>query len=78
MSKMRTILAEVAKEKAVSESDLLSKSRIQKITLARQEAMQRMYATGALSTTQIGRFFNCDHTNILYACRRVAERRGHA
>jgi chromosomal replication initiator protein len=76
MSRMRAILAEVSAERRIPTSDLLSPSRQHPIAHARQEAMVRMYATGRLSLTQIGNFFDRDHTTVLYGIRQVQKRAG--
>jgi len=52
-------------------SDLCSAKRRRKYSRARHAAMYLAYKTLDKSTTQIGRFFNRDHTTVLYAIRAV-------
>ena len=60
---------------AVSHSDLLSRSRLANIAWPRQVAMYVVHELTAESLPAIGRAFgNRDHTTVLHACQRVAQR----
>lgn len=71
---MAQILAEVAEQSNVSVADLKSPARFRCIAWPRQEAMWRMVNEGRWSLPQIGRFFNRDHTTVIWAWRQVEKR----
>lgn len=50
---------------------LLSRSRAKAVTWARQVAMTLSYEIGELSSTEVGRLFDRDHADVLYAVRQV-------
>lgn len=68
---MKEIATRSAERHGLILDDLKSGRRHASISAARMEAMFEIYATGNFSYPQIGRFFNRDHTTVLYACRRV-------
>lgn len=76
MTTMRDIVQEVAARHKITLDEIYSSSREHRIAHPRQEAMAAIYATGRYSTTQVGRHFGKDHTTVVHALRRVAERRG--
>lgn len=73
---MKEIARDVAAEHGVTVDQMMAVSRKRPIAQIRQEAMAQIYATGRYSLTQVGRFFNRDHTTVLHACRSVSERQG--
>ena len=80
---MRRIAEEVAADHSLHVRDLTGQSRVKHICAARFEAMFRIYeerhpdGRRVYSMTQLGRFFNRDHTTILNALRRYEERSGY-
>ena len=69
------ILAAVTEKFNVRADALLGKRRTQNLALPRQVAMYLMRQLTDMSLVEIGRFFGGrDHTTVLYACERVAER----
>ncbi len=64
----------VAARHKLSVEELRGPSLRRKIAHARQEAMALTYATGRFSTTQVGRYYSRDHTTVIHARRRHAER----
>lgn len=72
---MKVIAAEIADKYGLTLADLQGPETRREISRPRQEAMARIYATGFFSYPQVGRFFGGrDHTTVLFAVRRVAER----
>lgn len=71
---MLSIASRVAEEYGFTVRELVSEHRDRRVVWARQTAMWRMRQVDKWSTTQIGRFFNRDHTTVIHACRRVEER----
>lgn len=63
----------VAQKHQLTIADLCGVNRAHHVVLARQEAMYLARKTGK-SSMVIGRFFNRDHTTVLYSCRQYAER----
>jgi len=71
---MARILAEVSEETGISVAAMKGPSRYRIIVYPRQEAMWRMVNEGRWSLPQIGRFFNRDHTTVIWAFRQVEKR----
>ncbi len=69
--KIEKIIAEVAHTYNVSESDILSNRRTQKLVIARQVAMYIARETTELSFKAIGESFGKDHTTVLYNVGRI-------
>lgn len=67
------IIAEVARSYNISESDIISNKKTQKLALARQVAMYIARQTTDLSYKAIGEKFGRDHTTVLYNCNRVED-----
>ena len=67
------IIAEVARSYNLSESDIISNKKTQKLALARQVAMYISRQTTELSYKAIGEKFGRDHTTVLYNCNRVED-----
>ena len=72
---MMQIVKEVAEKHGVTVLDLMSNRRFKKITTARQEFCYRARYETPRSLPEIGRFLGGkDHTTILHAVKRHAER----
>ena len=78
---MASIVADVADVHGLPVADLMGRSKLKHIVAARQEAMWRIRqvmlsdgVTPRYSTTQIGRYFDRDHTTVIHACKRHLER----
>lgn len=71
-----SLLMAVSQKHGVSTDDILGPRRHKRIVAARHELMRRAYSETRLSTTQLGRLLNRDHTVILYACKRTKRSRG--
>ena len=78
---MASIVAHVAAAHRLPVADLMGRSRLKVVVVARQEAMWRirqvMWADGVTprySLPQIGRYFSRDHTTVIHACQRHLER----
>ena len=76
--RMEAALADVAAEYDVAADDILGPTKRPKVCAARQAAMHRLYALGWLSTSQVGRFLNRDHSTVVYGLKahkaRMSER----
>lgn len=72
----KAYMAERARDLKVSVSELLGPNRKRAAAWPRQQIMAELYATGRYSLPAIGRLFNRDHTTVLAAVRRHAERTG--
>lgn len=71
------IARRVAEQHKLTIEQLCGPSRLRRIVRPRQQAMAEMRETGRYSTTQIGQFFGGrDHTTVMHATRRHAERGG--
>lgn len=57
----------VCKRLNVNYEDVFKKTRLRKIAEARQIAMYLAYNYSEMSLKQVGRFFNRDHSTVLYA-----------
>ncbi len=71
---MRAIADEVCREHGVTLLDLRSSRRRPQYVLARREAYWRCREETTCSFTQIGRFFNKDHTTVLHGWRKYQAR----
>jgi chromosomal replication initiation ATPase DnaA len=71
------IVKEVAYRHRVYLTDIASNNRVHAVVWARTEAMYRIKATKpALSSTQLGAWFDRDHTSILHGIAAHQERSG--
>jgi len=68
---MREIAERVAIAHGVTLADLKSQRQDRAVAWPRQLAMAEIHATGRFPKTQIGRFFNRDHTTVCHAIRRA-------
>ncbi len=64
---MEAICLNVADRHRISLCEIRGSSRRAELVAARHEAMWRMKRELRLSSTQIGRYFNRDHTSVLHA-----------
>jgi chromosomal replication initiator protein len=71
----RSIMAEVAREHGVAVEDLTGPSRKRSIAYVRFIAMRRIRAETKLSTPQIGKLFNRDHTTVCHALGTLSRER---
>ena len=77
---MASIVADVAAERGVPISVLMGRSRLKRDVRVRQEAIWRCREVRQddgkprYALQQIGQFFKRDHTTIIHACKRHAER----
>jgi len=68
----REILREVARQHGVTVKELMGKSRVHRISHARQVAIRRLLeAKPAWTIADAARFFDMDHTTALYALDRT-------
>lgn len=68
---MRQIAADVAEQHGLTLGDLCGRSRVEFVADVRRMAMLAVHQQTKFSLPQIGRFFNRDHTTVLYALRRA-------
>lgn len=68
LARMADIASKVAAENMISLPDLRSRNRERAVAWPRQDAMRLMIDAG-YSTTQIGRFFQRDHTTVISGAR---------
>ena len=73
--RMADITAEVAARHGLTAADIRGPARTKCIVAARHEAMAACRAEGIWSYPRIGMFFNRDHTTVLYAVRRLSQRK---
>lgn len=66
---MREIAVGIATKHGLTLDELMGPQRAWRFSHPRQEAMAAIVATRRFSFPQIGRFFNRDHTTVLYAAR---------
>lgn len=71
---MAEIAAAVARKYNVTVNELRGKRRARYLVIARHEAMARCRYETRHSFPEIGRFFGCDHTSVLYGVRHHEER----
>lgn len=74
VKRMADIAAEVAQANHLTLAELKSRTRAQRISHPRQEAMAKMHQTGRYGLTRIARFFGVDHTTVLYGVRQYEAR----
>lgn len=74
--KVADIVEKVSADFGVSVSDLRSRKREHHLTIVRHYAMWKAYTETGRSTTQIGRWFNRDHTTALYGIRKIELSKG--
>lgn len=76
MTNMREIVAQVSNEYQIDTPDLLGRSKIRRIVIARYDAMWRMRqikrdnGRNRYSYCQIGNLFDRDHTTVIHGERR--------
>lgn len=75
VSRNETIVAEVAQEYGVSIAQLKGPQQQQCLVKPRHESWLRLYQTGLINISQIGRMFNRDHSTVHYGIKRAEERR---
>ena len=68
-ARMVAVLGQVAAKHGVTPADIRGPSCVREIARARQEAMHELYALGWLSTPQVGRFLNRDHSTVVYGLK---------
>lgn len=73
---LHDILADVCSRHRISSADILSPRRFRNLVYARQEAWWLAYTQSEASYPAIGKFFNRDHTTVMFGIRRHAERIG--
>lgn len=66
----KMIIKAVAQKHLVTVKEMLSDRRDKHLAMARQEACYELRARTELSTPQIGRLLNRDHSTVLHGCRR--------
>lgn len=66
----RIFAEEIAVARGVTVADILGRSKVPVVALARHELMARLWQFG-LSLTDIGKALGMDHTSILHGVRRV-------
>ena len=76
LGRCRRIVLEVAEARRVPAQDIMSRSRLRRISAARTEAIFRCVAETQLSLPAIGRIFNRDHTTIGAAVVRYHHKTG--
>ena len=69
----KSIIEEVADKYELTPDDLKGRSRNKEVLIARREAAVRIHRETNLSTTQVGRIFNRDHTTIIYYLKKESE-----
>lgn len=74
---MRKVVLKVSEDSGVPLEDIMGDSKVPHIARARQFAMFTCIENGA-SSTAVGKFFNRDHTTVLYAARKIAKLRREA
>ena len=72
---VQAILIGVCAEYGIGVEEILGDRRDQPVVIARWEAVRRAYEGTGLSTTELGRVFNRDHTSILYILGKVKKER---
>lgn len=71
---IETIAEAVASASGIAVADLLGPKKARKFARPRHAVMYLAHRNTGKSTTQIGRFFNRDHTTVVYAIRAVSDR----
>ncbi len=72
----KQIILETAQEMGVHAFDIIGATRVDAVSRARAVAMSRVADKTSLSTTQIGRIFNKDHSTVIHAVRRMNDETG--
>lgn len=72
----QVIMAEVCQKHGITQQELVSSRRSQKLVAARNEASYRMYRETPMNMSAIARRLNRDHTTIIYSIRRYEEVHG--
>jgi chromosomal replication initiator protein len=72
---MAQIFAAVCADYDVEPDLIRSRHRFPDAVIPRQEAMLRMVETGQWTLPQVGRFFDRDHSTVIFAVRRAKARR---
>lgn len=70
----REIIADVSERHGLTTEEILGPSRARRCAWPRHEAWALIWEQGRLSTTEIGRRFNRDHTTVLIGIRRHNKR----
>ena len=73
-SRMTAVIRETAEKHGLTEKELMAATRKVNVVKARQEAIYRIRHEVQKSMSEIGRFFNKDHTTILHALEKHVER----
>jgi len=73
-AKIAAVIRDTAEKYGITEKELLSTSRKKKFVSPRQEAIYRIRNEVQKSMPEIGRIFDRDHTTILHALEKHAER----
>jgi len=71
---LRDIAFEVCEYFKLSKADLFGKSRTKQHAHPRQVAFYLAYRLTKRSTTQIGKYFNRDHTTVMHGERKIDEK----
>jgi hypothetical protein len=74
MPSMRAVAEAVAAKHGLTLEDLIGRSRIRSVAWPRQEAIWEVRRQTDKSLTNIGRFFNRDHTTVIHSCAAHASR----
>jgi hypothetical protein len=76
---VQAIMRDVCAARGITRADLLSKSRKQPISHARQEVMAKLYGLNRFSLPKIGGFLGgLDHTTVIYGIKAAAKREAEA
>ena len=70
----KQIKLDVAQQRGVTVKQLASPNRTRHLALARHQVMYEAYATKRFTTPQIGMWMNRDHSSVVYAVWKHAER----
>lgn len=71
----RALIEEVAKRHGLTAGHIVSRCRERRIVVARYEAIIAVHrARPTMSSPQLGRMFNLDHSTVLYALGRTKRR----
>lgn len=69
----KRILEIVAETSGFPVEEITGKRRTAALVKARHQAMRQIRAETNLSTSEIGRLFNRDHSTVIYACNHKAQ-----
>ena len=70
----KAMIARFCEETGFSRAQISGPQRRQPLVEARHELFRRLYATGRLSLSQIGRMFDKHHSTVLHGIRQAEER----